>query len=406
MSSRRPRRIRGKKNAKLSGKTNALSNLSSDQHKRSKQKPKQKSKQNLATLESSGFHRPVKADNSQQTTNSEVEGQSSESQTLDQAFCKVQFFEVTCEDEGQRLDNFLMRFLRRAPKALIYRIVRKGEVRVNKKRAKVNQRLVVGDCVRVPPVKVTQPTKIEGTEIPQSELSVIERSILFEDKDLMVINKPSGVAVHGGSGVRYGLIEVLRALRPLAKRLELVHRIDRDTSGCLLVAKKASVLKALHQQMRDDKFEKRYLAISSHPWPEGVSRVDVPLKKIHLKDGGWHVKVSDEGKTALSFFRIKQALNGMSLVEVKLKTGRTHQIRVHALSQGCALLGDDKYGDRELNKHYRKLGMKRLALHAQFLGFVHPTTQERCLFEAPLWSDFEKIIQKLSKPSPNKLDRF
>lgn len=315
---------------------------------------------------------------------------------LDEAFLKVQFFEVTQEDQGQRLDNFLMRFLRRAPKTLVYRIVRKGEVRVNKKRAKVNQRLQLGDLVRVPPVKLTATIQTQSNEIPQQELELIERSILFEDKDLMVINKPSGVAVHGGSGLRYGLIEVLRALRPLAKRLELVHRIDRDTSGCLLVAKKASVLKALHQQMRDDQFEKRYLAITSHPWPKSVTKVDLPLKKLHLKDGGWHVKVANDGKHALSFFNIKQHLDGVDLVEVVLKTGRTHQIRVHALSQGCALLGDDRYGEREINKQYRRKGMKRLALHAQFLGFVHPVSEQRMLIEAPLWQDFQRIISELS----------
>lgn len=311
-------------------------------------------------------------------------------------FQRVQFFTVSEEDAGQRLDNFLMRFLRRVPKTLVYRIIRKGEVRVNKKRAKANQKLIPGDLVRIPPVQIEENIKADAIGIPQDELQRIEANILYEDKDLMVINKPSGVAVHGGSGLRYGLIEVLRALRPLAKRLELVHRIDRDTSGCLLVAKKASVLKALHEQMRNDEFEKRYLAITNHPWPKNLSRVDLPLKKDHLKDGGWHVRVSEEGKQALSFFRVKQHLVGMDLVEVKLKTGRTHQIRVHALSQGCALLGDDKYGDRAINKEYRKKGMKRLALHAQFLGFTHPVTEERLLIEAPLWPDFQRIISELS----------
>ena len=315
---------------------------------------------------------------------------------IDQNFQKVQFFTVGEEDVGQRLDNFLMRFLRRAPKSLVYRIVRKGEVRVNKKRAKVNQRLVLGDIVRVPPVTIEENKVADASSIPQEELQKIEANILYEDKDLLVVNKPSGVAVHGGSGLLYGLIEVLRALRPLAKRLELVHRIDRDTSGCLLVAKKASVLKALHQQMRDGKFEKRYLAITNHPWPKAVAKVDLPLRKDHLPDGGWHVRVAEEGKSALSYFRVKQSLVDLSLVEVKLETGRTHQIRVHALSQGCALLGDDKYGDRDLNKAYRKKGMKRLALHAQILGFVHPVTEEAMRIEAPLWNDFTRIIGELS----------
>lgn len=348
--------------------------------------------------------RPVKtlsASNSPKNVMHNNEGNAAPSESmafenLDESFQKVQFFDATEEDVGQRLDNFLMRYLRRAPKTLVYRIIRKGEVRVNKKRAKANQRIELGDVIRVPPVKIEVNTQADASEIPQTELDLIETHIIYEDKDLMVVNKPSGVAVHGGSGVRYGLIEVLRALRPLAKRLELVHRIDRDTSGCIVIAKKASVLKALHQQMRNDQFEKRYLAITNAPWPNGVSRVDVPLRKDHLPDGGWMVRVAQDGKEALSFFRVKQHLNAMDLVEVKLKTGRTHQIRVHALSQGCALLGDDKYGDRDLNKRYRKLGMKRLALHAQFLGFTHPVTEERMLFEAPLWNDFERIIQDLS----------
>jgi len=192
------------------------------------------------------------------------------------------------------------------------------------------------------------------------------------------------------------VIEILRVLRPFAKRLELVHRIDRDTSGCLLIAKKASVLKHLHAQMRADQFDKRYLAIVMGSWPKNSQKVDLPLRKDHLPDGGWQVKVAQDGKEAISFFKVEQHLKGADLVSVKLKTGRTHQIRIHALAKGCALMGDDKYGSREVNKKYRPLGMKRLALHAQFLGFTHPVTEERMLFEAPLWPDFKKIIQALS----------
>ncbi|QCU89882.1 RluA family pseudouridine synthase [Thiomicrorhabdus sediminis] len=309
---------------------------------------------------------------------------------------KVQWVEVGEEDAGQRLDNFLMRQLRKAPKSLIYRIIRKGEVRINKGRAQVSTRLQNGDVVRIPPVKVPPKVEIADSQIPQSELKRIEANIIYEDKDLLVVNKPSGVAVHGGGGILFGLIEVLRALRPLAKRLELVHRIDRDTSGCLLVAKKASVLKHLHQQMRDNQFDKRYLAIVTNHWPQGVKKVDLPLRKDHLPDGGWHVKVAQNGKRAVSFFKVEKRLKDADLVSVKLQTGRTHQIRVHALSQGCALLGDDKYGNRDINKKYRPLGMKRLALHAQFLGFTHPVSGEKMLFEAPLWPDFNKIIKALS----------
>jgi 23S rRNA pseudouridine955/2504/2580 synthase len=313
-----------------------------------------------------------------------------------QPYSKVQFLDVGEEDSGQRLDNFLMRHFRKAPKALIYRIIRKGEVRVNKGRSKVSTRLQAGDVVRVPPLRVEQAEKVENSEIPADELRQIEQAIMYEDNDLIVVNKPSGVAVHGGGGLRYGLIEVLRALRPKARRLELVHRIDRDTSGCLLVAKKASVLKALHQQMRDDQFEKRYLAIVSGQWPKNVNKVDLPLKKEHLKEGGWHVKVAQDGKSALSYFELKQHLNGCDLMAVRLKTGRTHQIRVHALANGCPLVGDDRYGDRELNKRFRKLGMKRLALHAHILGFTHPNTEEYMRFEAPLWADFRRLIEEQS----------
>ena len=310
---------------------------------------------------------------------------------------KVRMVDVGEEDEGQRLDNFLMRHLRKAPKTLIYRIIRKGEVRVNKGRAKPNTRLKNGDIVRIPPVKIPEKVVVQQSDIPSSELRRIEDNILYEDKDLMVVNKPAGVAVHGGGGLLFGLIEVIRVLRPLAKRLELVHRIDRDTTGCILIAKKASVLKNLHQQMRDNQFEKRYLAIVDGAWPKHKHKIDLPLRKEHLKDGGWHVKVAKDGKTAISFFKIEQHLKGVDLVSVKLQTGRTHQIRVHALSQGCPLLGDDRYGNRDENKKYRPLGMKRLALHAQFLGFTHPVTEERMLFEAPLWHDFKRIIETLQR---------
>ncbi|WP_029407243.1 RluA family pseudouridine synthase [Thiomicrorhabdus sp. Milos-T2] len=308
---------------------------------------------------------------------------------------KVKLVDVGTEDAGQRLDNFLMRHLRKAPKTLIYRIIRKGEVRVNKGRAKANTRLESGDVVRIPPVRVPDKIEINESDIPLSQQQRIENSIIYEDNDLIVVNKPSGVAVHGGGGIQWGLIEVVRVLRPLAKRLELVHRIDRDTSGCLLIAKKASVLKHLHAQIRADQFDKRYLAIVMGQWPKNLQKIDLPLRKDHLKDGGWHVNVAKDGKQAISYFRVEEHLKGADLVSVKLKTGRTHQIRVHALANGCALMGDDKYGNREVNKKYRPLGMKRLALHAQFLGFTHPVTEEKMLFEAPLWPDFTKIIQTL-----------
>ncbi|WP_373017979.1 RluA family pseudouridine synthase [Thiomicrorhabdus sp.] len=311
---------------------------------------------------------------------------------------KVQFVNVTSEDEGQRVDNFLMRHLRKAPKTLVYRIIRKGEVRVNKGRVKAQTRLVAGDVVRIPPVDVPEAKVIVESDIPHSQMQRIEDNILYEDKDLMVVNKPSGVAVHGGTGVNWGLIEVVRMLRPLAKRLELVHRIDRDTSGCLLIAKKASVLKDLQQQIRDNKFDKRYLAIVAGRWPKRKQKIDLPLRKDRPAEGGWHVVVAEDGKPSVSYFSVERHLQDCDLVSVKLETGRTHQIRVHALSQGCPLVGDDKYGDRELNKRFRPLGMKRLALHAQFLGFTHPVTKEWMQIEAPLWPDFKKIVETLALP--------
>ncbi len=310
---------------------------------------------------------------------------------------KVRFIEVTEEDEGQRVDNFLMRHLRKVPRTLVYRIIRKGEVRVNKGRVKASTRLSVGDCIRIPPVKLPEKLVLEHEEIPFAQLQRLEAAILFEDADLIVLNKPSGIAVHGGGGVNWGVIEMMRLLRPKARRLELAHRIDRDTSGCLLIAKKASVLKALHAQIRANQFDKRYLAMVSRKWPKSVKKVNLPLRKVHLKNGGWHVSVHADGKEAVSYFSLQCSLDGCDVMSVKLKTGRTHQIRVHALAQGCALVGDDRYGDRGVNKQFRGMGMKRLALHAQFLGFVHPATGEKMLFEAPLPSDFKKIIHALKK---------
>lgn len=304
----------------------------------------------------------------------------------------VRFIEVTSEDVGQRVDNFLMRHYRSVPKTLIYRVIRKGEVRVNKGRVKQNSRLTEGDLVRVPPIRVAEKAE---TEVPFSQMQRIESAILYEDADLMVINKPSGVAVHGGSGIQWGLIEVVRALRPLAKRMELVHRLDRDTSGCILLAKKASVLKALHADMRDNKVTKIYLALLSKHWPAGLEKVDLPLLKNTLESGERMVKVDPQGKSSISYFKVQQSFETYDLVSVRLKTGRTHQIRVHALSQGCPIVGDDKYGDKVINKAARSRGMKRLALHAHQLGFTHPVTQDWMEIEAPLHADFKAILERL-----------
>ncbi len=311
----------------------------------------------------------------------------------------VKFIEATSEDEGQRIDNFLMRHYRNVPKTLIYRIIRKGEVRVNKGRVKQNTRLQAGDLVRIPPIKVEQ--KTTQAKVPQSLQDHIEQSILYEDKDLMAINKPSGLAVHGGSGIHFGLIETVRAMRPLAKRIELVHRLDRETSGCILIAKKASILKALHEQIREDKMVKEYLALLSHHWPAGKTKVNLPLQKNTLQSGERIVRVDQDGKPSVSFFHVEERFGEADLVSIRIKTGRTHQIRVHSQANGCPIVGDDKYGEKDVNKRFRSLGMKRLALHAQFLSFQHPglgeTESAWIKLEAPLHQDFVQVLQELGK---------
>lgn len=319
----------------------------------------------------------------------------------------VKFVEATSEDEGQRVDNFLMRHFRNVPKTLIYRVIRKGEVRVNKGRVKQNTRLKEGDVVRLPPIKVPEKTQFS---IPQGQMQRIEDNILYEDNDLMVINKPSGIAVHGGSGINFGLIEILREMRPLAKRIELVHRLDRDTSGCILIAKKAMVLKALHAQIREDKMVKEYITLLTGRWDKSKHKIDLPLAKNTLQSGERMVKVDPDGKQSISFFNLVEYYNqsqSASLVTVRLKTGRTHQIRVHALSQGCPIIGDDKYGIREVNRDSKKLGMKRLALHAQFLSFTHPNIEDKkqswLKIEAPLHEDFKKTIKRLKEEMNEKI---
>lgn len=312
----------------------------------------------------------------------------------------VKFIEATSEDAGQRVDNFLMRHYRNVPKTFIYRIIRKGEVRVNKGRVKQNSRLQEGDIVRIPPIRVEQKESIEG-EVPESLVKHIESSILYEDNDLMVVNKPSGVAVHGGSGIHFGLIEVVRTMRPLAKRIELVHRLDRETSGCIIIAKKASILKALHEQIRENRMVKEYLALLSNHWPSGKSKVDLPLKKNTLQSGERIVRVNPEGKPSISFFKVEEHFSEVDLVSIRIKTGRTHQIRVHAQAYGCPIVGDDKYGDKEISKRYRAMGMKRLALHARFLTFEHPgldvDSETKLKIEAPLPPDFDEVLATLRK---------
>jgi 23S rRNA pseudouridine955/2504/2580 synthase len=308
----------------------------------------------------------------------------------------VRWVEIDTERAGQRIDNFLVASLKGVPKSRIYRMLRKGEVRVNKGRVKATYRLIAGDSVRIPPVRTAEVPE----NLPPSDrvLRLIDESILMEEKGFLILNKPSGIAVHGGSGLSYGVIEALRALRPEAPFLELVHRLDRDTSGCLIIAKRRSVLRELHHLLRTDGMDKRYLALVKGKWRGGEKRVDAPLLKNTLRSGERVVKVSEEGKTALSIFRPVAAFESATLVEVLLKTGRTHQIRVHAASIGHPVAGDEKYGDEAFNRELREMGLKRLFLHARSLVFRLPELEGEVRIEAPLPPELETFLERLKNP--------
>ena len=300
----------------------------------------------------------------------------------EQAPQKVRFITVEADLAGQRIDNFLRTQLKGVPKSMIYRILRKGEVRVNKGRIKPEYKLQADDVIRIPPVRVS-----EGAPAPSPKLdkiAALESHILFEDDRLIVINKPTGIAVHGGSGLSFGLIEGLRALRPDAKFMELVHRLDRDTSGCMLIAKKRSALRHMHEQLRTGKMDKRYNALVAGEWPANRFKVKAPLRKNTLQSGERMVSVSDDGKPSETRYRILKQFSGATLVEASPITGRTHQIRVHCLHAGHPIACDPKYGDSDFDASMREKGLDRLFLHAQSIAFIHPATEERMTFTAPL----------------------
>ncbi|HEX7966020.1 MAG TPA: 23S rRNA pseudouridine(955/2504/2580) synthase RluC [Gammaproteobacteria bacterium] len=297
------------------------------------------------------------------------------------------------EDAGQRLDNFLFRTLKGVPKSHVYRLLRTGQVRVNKKRVKPDYRLEAGDELRLPPVR--QEEKAAPGKPPHWQQEAMQSGILFEDDRILVVNKPAGMAVHGGSGVSFGVIETLRVLRPDTPGLELAHRLDRDTSGCLIVAKRRSAVRSLHGAFRDGSVEKHYLALLAHPWQGGNREVDAPLQKNQLEGGERIVKVSREGKEAKSLFTPLQKFAGSVLADVHIYTGRTHQIRVHASYIGHPVAGDDKYGDREANKLLKAAGLKRMFLHAHRLSFPHPETGERLSLTAPLDDELQAVIRNL-----------
>ncbi len=303
---------------------------------------------------------------------------------------KVQWVEITEDNTGQRLDNFLLAYLKGVPKSRIYRIVRKGEVRVNKGRKAVQYRLHTGDLVRIPPLRVAQK---EIQQAPSVFLNTwLQQNILFEDEYLLVINKPAGFAVHGGSGIKSGIIESLRQMRADAHFLELVHRLDRDTSGCLIIAKKRSSLRILHELFRGDGIRKTYLALLSGRWQRKKLQVDVPLQKNVRQGGERMVIVDPAGKPAQTFFLRRQRLARVTWVEAVPKTGRTHQIRVHAAWLGHPIIGDPRYGDVQSNRLFREKNFKRMFLHAAKLEFKHPVSGRGLSVSAPLPDEFERLL--------------
>ncbi len=309
----------------------------------------------------------------------------------------VNWLEVGAEESGQRIDNYLIRWLKGVPKSHVYRILRSGEVRVNKGRIGPDYRVQDGDRVRVPPIRTAQR---DDPVLPKSGPRVVF-DILYEDAALLVINKPSGLAVHGGSGISLGAIEQLRATRPEAKFLELVHRLDRDTSGILMFAKKRSALVALHEQLREGRVQKIYLALVRGHWRDAKRAVKAPLQKHLLANGERRVSVHDDGQAAHTIFRLRkawpQATPPFSLLEAELKTGRTHQIRVHLAHLEFPIAGDDKYGDFPLNKILKKQILKRMFLHASQTGITHPDSGKSLRFDAPLPSELEATLTYLNQ---------
>ncbi|WP_404300113.1 RluA family pseudouridine synthase [Alicycliphilus denitrificans] len=314
--------------------------------------------------------------------------------------------EVDAESAGQRLDNFLIRHLKGVPKTHVYRIIRSGEVRLNKGRSSADARVAAGDLVRLPPVRVSD----KVAEKAERPAPAREFPILLEDEHLIALDKPAGVAVHGGSGVSFGVIEQLRRARPEARFLELVHRLDRETSGILLVAKKRSALTHLQDQFRERETGKTYLALVTGQWPANKKVIDLPLHKYLQADGERRVRVTTpddpDGMRSITLVKVReqlparprQGLPAMSLLEVTIKTGRTHQIRVHLASQGHAIAGDDKYGDFDLNKRLQKRGLRRMFLHAWRLQFDHPAGGERLELRAELPPELADFLF-LTEPS-------
>jgi len=305
----------------------------------------------------------------------------------------VQYVEINEKHEGQRIDNFLIAVLKGVPKSRIYRMLRKGEVRVNKKRCKATVRLAMNDLVRIPPLRMD--VRVDKVFVPQRLRKSLVDNILYEDASLLVLNKPSGFPVHGGSGVQSGIIEALREIRPEHRFLELVHRLDKDTSGCLIVAKKRSALRKLHEYFRGDGVSKTYIALLVGAWQQKKQWVDVPLLKNINKSGERMVIVSPQGKQAETAFRRLKVYKTATLVEARPKTGRTHQIRVHAKWLGHPIVGDERYGETESVNLFKANGFNRLMLHAHQLTFKHPETEQPFTVTAELPSKITNLLAQL-----------
>ena len=303
----------------------------------------------------------------------------------------VQMRQVDSDEAGQRIDNFLLRILRGVPKSLVYRIIRKGEVRINGKRVKPEYKLVAGDSVRLPPIRQSRQQAPVSARL--SKVQQLEQCIIHEDDRLLVLNKPAGLAVHGGSGLQFGVIEGLRALRPDSAFLELVHRLDRDTSGVLLIAKKRSALRALHQQLTAKQVDKRYQCLVWGNWPEKLTRVTLPLRKNILKSGERVVRVQPDGKASETRFRVLQKLQGATLLEASPVTGRTHQIRVHTAGSQRPIIGDEKYGRAGDDSRLAQEVPLRLCLHAWKITLNHPQSGKKVCYQAPVPEAMQQLIR-------------
>ncbi len=305
----------------------------------------------------------------------------------------VQFVDISAEQAGQRIDNFLLTLEKGVPKSRIYRAIRKGEVRVNKGRIKQTYKIQAGDIIRIPPLRTSE--KSSSSFVSDRLRQELTDNILLEDDDLLVLNKPPGLSVHAGTNISQGIIEALRIMRAEQPYLELVHRLDRDTSGCLLLAKNRTALLNLQQQMIQHDLDKHYLTLLKGNWDNQELLVEQALLKNVVSSGERMVQVNPEGKQAKTLFIPIEHFSQAQLTEVVLFTGRTHQIRVHSLHAGHPVAGDDKYGQRSFNREMKKMGLKRLFLHAWKLGITHPSSGEKLLFEAPLPAQLQNVITKL-----------